>query len=233
MKSMFEGAGVVISLPNRIQKKAEGDIYVETKYARELSAIYFKLKECFRGEIDYFSKYEFYGRIAENYNALLEKNGDVKKNLRLVLLTLRKHLYFAYGSNMSREQMEMRCPGAIYVGRGILKGYQFVIDSVGYASVSPSTEDVVEGAVWLINEQNEESLDRYEGVNASTPCYSKETVEVMLEDEIVEMLIYISKREITNKATKQEYIKRVVEAAKDIGLTPKYIRKKLERFVVE
>ena len=43
--------------------------------------------------------------------------------------------YFAYGSNMNFLQMEQRCPGARFQGRGILPNYRFHLYSRGYASV--------------------------------------------------------------------------------------------------
>lgn len=43
--------------------------------------------------------------------------------------------YFAYGSNMDRQQMRGRCPGAVLLGTARLPGYRFIINRAGVASV--------------------------------------------------------------------------------------------------
>ena len=44
-------------------------------------------------------------------------------------------LHFAYGSNMSRALMGVRCPGATALGTATLDGWRFVIGVDAYASV--------------------------------------------------------------------------------------------------
>ena len=43
--------------------------------------------------------------------------------------------YFAYGSNMMREQMFCRCPGVTPGKITALYGYRFIINARGYASI--------------------------------------------------------------------------------------------------
>jgi hypothetical protein len=45
-------------------------------------------------------------------------------------------LHFAYGSNMSRPLMEMRCPAAAVVGTGSLAGWRFIINPDGVGSIA-------------------------------------------------------------------------------------------------
>ena len=47
-----------------------------------------------------------------------------------------KKYYIAYGSNLSRQQMAQRCPGAKIVGGAVLKGWQLLFGY--YATVEPS-----------------------------------------------------------------------------------------------
>jgi len=47
-------------------------------------------------------------------------------------------LYFAYGSNMWRHQMAVqRCPGAEFSGVGLLRGWRFLINARGVATIVP------------------------------------------------------------------------------------------------
>lgn len=84
--------------------------------------------------------------------------------------------YFAYGSNMSVEQMAARCPHAILIGTGMLSGYRFMINTDRYATVVREPEAMVYGILWSLTGSDETSLDRYENVPGGT--YTKETIQV-------------------------------------------------------
>jgi len=55
--------------------------------------------------------------------------------------------YFAYGSNMDRDQMKRRCPEAEFLGPAVLPGCSFQINRRGVATVIPSTGEV-HGILW-------------------------------------------------------------------------------------
>jgi len=40
-------------------------------------------------------------------------------------------LYFAYGSNMDKDQMANRCPESNFAGTALLKDYRFIINRRG------------------------------------------------------------------------------------------------------
>jgi len=44
-------------------------------------------------------------------------------------------LYFAYGSNLSLAQMNLRCPTSSYIGLARLRGYRWIINTRGYANI--------------------------------------------------------------------------------------------------
>ncbi|KAF3231222.1 hypothetical protein TWF192_003665 [Orbilia oligospora] len=73
-------------------------------------------------------------------------------------------LYFAYGSNLSFEQMARRCPQSRYVGRARLHGYQFQINERGFANVVERLGLFVEGLCYRLHSEDEVRLDRAEGV---------------------------------------------------------------------
>jgi gamma-glutamylcyclotransferase len=81
-------------------------------------------------------------------------------------------LYFAYGSNLSREQMRARCPGAAPVAAQTLPGFRlaFVGERTqrwgrgGVATVVPQAGECVHGALYRLNREDELALDGFEGV---------------------------------------------------------------------
>jgi gamma-glutamylcyclotransferase len=94
-------------------------------------------------------------------------------------------LYFAYGSNLSTEQMRQRCPYSTPVGLAHLRGWRWFINGRGYANVAQVVEsddegegngkgkgkakeveegEGVYGLLYLLPPQDEERLDGYEGV---------------------------------------------------------------------
>lgn len=53
------------------------------------------------------------------------------------LITASDRLYFAYGSNLSPEQMARRCPDSIFLGKATLRGHKWQINERGVANVVP------------------------------------------------------------------------------------------------
>lgn len=108
-------------------------------------------------------------------------------------------LYFAYGSNLWRNQMQQRCPNARYLGLGRLRHWRWQINTLGYANIveapaapySPATaawlgplfgtddlredNDRVYGMVWRLGPGDEEKLDGYEDLGTT---YEKESAFV-------------------------------------------------------
>ncbi|MEN2998861.1 MAG: gamma-glutamylcyclotransferase family protein [Brevinematia bacterium] len=157
--------------------------------------------------------------------------------------------YFAYGSNMSEEQMKERCnyiPEVVGIGK--IRGYIFVYN--GYSSKwggatadiikTDNEEDVVWGVVYEISENCEKSLDEKEGFKNKDPnkgTYKKIYVCVDIRDgSIIPAYTYIKpdgqqKTNIGNPSDR--YRNTIVEAARKHGLPEDYIKNFLERRVEE
>lgn len=140
---------------------------------------------------------------------------------------MKREYYFAYGSNMNKEQMACRCPDAIMVSKGMLPFYRFAIDSAGVATVIESSFDFVEGVIWLISENDIRNLDRYEGVAQN--CYRKEyltTVKKDKEGTFIEALVYISCRPEWNRptGTASSYMSGILESAYRLDFRPDYMK---------
>lgn len=114
-------------------------------------------------------------------------------------------LYFTYGSNMCQEQMNKPCPDHRYFGTGILMGFRWIISSRGYANIIKSEKDEVHGVVYKISEEDELSLDKYEGVRNGS--YLKEMMNVEIDKTVYRCLVYIDPTETEGKP-KGEYINR-------------------------
>lgn len=127
--------------------------------------------------------------------------------------------YFAYGSNMDIHQMSLRCPHSHDLGLGILHGYRFRIDGRGVATVDQDPSGTVYGVVWDLPSEDEETLDRYEGVPR---IYSKEIVQIEYGGTSVPMLIYIGRDGMKGRP-RPGYLERIVGAAERRGLPAEYV----------
>ena len=85
--------------------------------------------------------------------------------------------YVAYGSNLSVEQMALRCPDATIIGTGRIQDYKLVFRF--HADIEKSKGSYVPVLVWKISKADEKRLDIYEGV--SSGYYHQEEVKVLMD----------------------------------------------------
>jgi len=79
---------------------------------------------------------------------------------------MQKKYYLAYGSNLNRNQMRMRCPGAKPLGTAVIEDYRLLFKGSktgAYLTIEPAAGHYVPVAVWQVTESDEKALDRYEG----------------------------------------------------------------------
>jgi gamma-glutamylcyclotransferase (GGCT)/AIG2-like uncharacterized protein YtfP len=137
-------------------------------------------------------------------------------------------LYFAYGSNLWRQQMNARCPNNYVVGTGRLNGWRWVITTRGYASIVASKHDQVIGTVYDLSEVDVRNLDQYEGVMKG--FYVKEMMQVVLGDSELSCLVYVDPV-IEEGTPKVEYISRINHGIRDSGLPTEYVERYLRPVV--
>ena len=70
-------------------------------------------------------------------------------------------IYFAYGSNLNRRQMKVRCPTAKFINTCYLKNYKLVFR--GVADVEKCKGEKAWGALWKVGYRDIVNLDAYEG----------------------------------------------------------------------
>lgn len=94
-------------------------------------------------------------------------------------------LYFAYGSNMSPERMEQRCPGAITLGHAVLPHYRLAERL--YADIDLEKDSMVHGVLYLVTPLHLALLDRYEGY---PQIYRRGWLEVVWQNYVYKALTY-------------------------------------------
>ncbi|KAJ6525694.1 Butirosin biosynthesis, BtrG-like protein [Mycena capillaripes] len=145
-----------------------------------------------------------------------------------------KTIYFGYGSNLWREQMDARCPENKFIGTARLPDWRWIINTRGYANVVPSQGDEVWALVYELSPADEEKLDGYEGVPRD---YVKQTLPVEFYGKngrdgkrMVDALVYVDVERMTDGPPKKEYIYRmncaITDALKE-GMFKAYIEKYL------
>jgi hypothetical protein len=69
--------------------------------------------------------------------------------------------YFAYGMNTNINEMAQRCPGAVNIGKCVLKDYELKFRLHADIDSVPGSE--MQGVLWEITEDCERALDSLEG----------------------------------------------------------------------
>ena len=223
---LFAGAGIVIS---NVQPTDTQDLtVVVSNYASEISSLLFELKDLFAGQLNSNNKYAFYDRFAASANAYIGENGDGYEALgaiasEAVKIAAERYgtYYFAYGSNMDIDQFLRRCPEARFFQTTKLYGYQFNLDSKGAATMHKNCDSFVQGVVWLITENDEETLDRYEGVRSE--CYEKKHINIPIKGGTVSALTYLSLRGAFDCKSRAGYMDKIIKAAEDLGFDESYL----------
>lgn len=70
-------------------------------------------------------------------------------------------LYFAYGSNLNKKQMRVRCPESVPMTKAVLKNFKLVFNY--YADIVETPGEFVYGAVYEVSDSDIKKLNRYEG----------------------------------------------------------------------
>lgn len=107
----------------------------------------------------------------------------------------KRFYYFAYGSNLLKQRIQLKNPSAVFIGFGLLSEYS--VKFVGYgsfwggavATIEPSQGDDVYGAVWTLDMSDISSLDSQEAV---PKMYTPTEVTVALSGDEIKVRTCIS-----------------------------------------
>jgi gamma-glutamylcyclotransferase len=130
--------------------------------------------------------------------------------------------YFAYASNLNREQMSERCPDAKPRFTATLPNFKLIFTGWsrkwrgGVASIKPLRGEKVMGAVYEISERDLRFLDRDEGY---PNIYNRREVVVFPEDgEAVKAVTYIKVEQSEETKPSLEYVTGIQQGYKDWGI---------------
>lgn len=145
-------------------------------------------------------------------------------------MTEQTQYYFGYGSNLSKEQMAIRCPESKYYASGTLSGYSWLINTRGYASIKPSDSDFVLGEIFTLSQQDVDYLDIYESVEEG--MYLKSILSVETSKGTIDCLVYIAS-DSTPGIPQEEYIERINLGIKSANLPDDYVQQAIRPFIPE
>lgn len=147
---------------------------------------------------------------------------------------MKKRYYLAYGSNTNVRQMEHRCPTAKAVGMAKIADHRLVFKGSktgAYFTIEPQKERDVPVVVWEVLENDERSLDVYEGYPV---FYYKRMLEVEMECmETKEMrkvnaFVYIMDEKRSYGIPTRNYVQGCAEGYKSFGIDLDYINQALK-----
>ncbi len=136
-------------------------------------------------------------------------------------------LYFAYGANMDREAMAVRCPGGCPLGPARLARHRFIITRDGYASVLRDPRSTVHGVLWRLALSDIAALDKFEEVDRG--LYAKIGQPVIGEGGPRRALVYVGTTAQAG-APRPGYLEGVLASAENWNLPVAY-RQEIARFL--
>jgi phage replication-related protein YjqB (UPF0714/DUF867 family)/gamma-glutamylcyclotransferase (GGCT)/AIG2-like uncharacterized protein YtfP len=132
---------------------------------------------------------------------------------------LRRHNYFAYGSNLCARQMAQRCPGAADPQPATLADHDWLINVRGVATVEPFSGSQVHGVLWRLSDHDLATLDSAEGVPVR---YRRERLTVHTDDGPSKAWVYVDHR-VDPGPPRPGYLERIVDGAVHHGLPQRWI----------
>ena len=135
-------------------------------------------------------------------------------------------LYFTYGSNMLKSQLQARCPGAVFRATVRVDGYElcfpmisFARAGMGVASIRKNQDAYVEGIIYAMKENDFERLDHYESEGTK---YRREKIDIPGLDEV---WTYFSRLdEGHHYPPSEEYLNAVIQGATEYQLSDEYLQ---------
>lgn len=132
---------------------------------------------------------------------------------------VRRHSYFAYGSNLSVRQMAQRCPEAADPQPATLADHDWLINERGVATVEAVPGAVVHGVVWRLSDHDLAKLDSAEGVPVR---YRRDAMTVQTRHGRQTAWVYIDHR-VEPGPPRPGYLERILEGARHHRLPTRWI----------
>jgi hypothetical protein len=135
-----------------------------------------------------------------------------------------KRYYIAYGSNLNKDQMMMRCPGAKATGTSILDGWELLFKGSktgSYLTIERAEGATTPVAIWEVTPEDEQSLDRYEGYPS---FYYKRQFDMVCGGKKIKAFAYIMHEDRPIGIPTQFYIQTCLKGYDDFGFDSAVLR---------
>jgi gamma-glutamylcyclotransferase len=148
-------------------------------------------------------------------------------------------VYFAYGSNLDKEQMQNRCPSSCFLCKALLENYKLAFTRKstkrggGVADIVESVGSRVWGVVYQLDERELESLDKREGYdpnrkkNMEKNCYIRKELTVCMDGyerkQIMAYAYQVQEPSSSHIPPSRKYLNQIISAAEFWGIDPEYI----------
>lgn len=137
--------------------------------------------------------------------------------------------YFAYGSNMLAARLRARCPSARAIGTAEVAGFDIAFDKIGQdgsgkATLLMAAGQVVQGALFQLDEAELATLDQIEGVGRG---YDRVEIDVNCSSGSIGAATYLAPNAHRRSDIQpfDWYIGLVVAGAHERGLPRDWIRR--------
>ncbi len=152
------------------------------------------------------------------------------KTRKILHMPQNESWYFAYGSNLSKQQMLRRTGSIPASSSACLSDYQLAFRKVlvgeeVYATIVPAQGKVVQGVTYLCSPHAMAQLDVAEGVAEN--CYRRELVQVTAQTgEILNCIAYIGEKFSSETAVPSaNYLNAILTGAAEHQLPTDYIER--------
>lgn len=139
-----------------------------------------------------------------------------------------KKYYLAYGSNLNVIHMKQRSPYSKLVGKTILNDHCLVFkgsNQNGFLTIEKREQSIVPLGIYEITDYDEYQLDTYEGYPS---LYRKETIQVLLNGEPIEGIIYIMSPIYSYAIPRMDYLQVCSEGYEQLGFNRAILSNALE-----
>ena len=139
-------------------------------------------------------------------------------------------LYFAYGSNLLKKQIERRCPSSITLCKASRENSRLCFpvrsikrENMGVASIKFEKGSIVEGVIYQLTLEDLENLDKHEGNGRR---YRRKKIFVRSNNNSKKLAwSYIALTDNSNDYRPSEnYLGLIIKGAKEHNLSKEYIK---------
>lgn len=134
-------------------------------------------------------------------------------------------LMIAFGSNLSKKQMRQRCPSARPLGKFMMTSARLVFRGVADLEFAPGEQTPC--GLWAINQDDERSLDIYEGISSGV-YFKSEEIRLEYAGRRRRALIYCMNSDGIYPPS-QTYANTIRKGYKDFGLDERYLDEAIAR----